>query len=133
MESLKLISNKMYGKYKIIKKDIDNYFFIDYLSLLIGQANMTTPYATSIYKGQAKLNNNIFFNYHKEAIEDTKNYLDKLSPEDKNYESIKEKYNWIKNYHNSHLSSTHKIQLEKAINKKRLNQKIEPLKLPMWQ
>ena len=83
-----------------------------------------------LFKGKQ---NNIFFNYHKEAIEDTKNYLDKLSPEDKNYESIKEKYNWIKNYHNSHLSSTHKIQLEKAINKKRLNQKIEPLKLPMWQ
>lgn len=109
MESLKLISNKMYGKCKIIKKDIDDCFFIDYLSLLIGQANMTTPYATSIYKGQLKLNNNVFFNYHKEAIEDTKNYLDKLSPEDKNYESIKEKYDWIKKYHNSHLSSTHKI------------------------
>jgi len=109
MDSLKKISNKMYSRSRVIKKDNDGYFFIDYLSNLIAQANMKTPYTPVGHKATHDSMNNLFFNYHKAAILDTKNYFDKLDPEHKNYESIKEKYEWIKNYHNSYLSSTHKV------------------------
>lgn len=109
LDSLKKISNKMYSGHRLVKRDTDGYFFIDYLSHLIAQSNMKTPYVPIGHKAQHDYMNNLFFNYHKEAILDTKRYLDKLDSNHKNYNSIKEKYDWIKNYHNLYLSSTHKI------------------------
>lgn len=119
MSALKFTSNKMYNHSRLIKRDTDGYFYIDYLGYMISQSEINKirkkisikHYGIEKDKEEREkisAMNDIFFNFHKEAIEDMYLFLEK-NKGSQHYEHIKEKYLWIKNYHNSHMKSNFKV------------------------
>lgn len=108
----------MYNRSRLIKRDSDGYFYIDYLGYQIAQ-NEDNPlrqraaikiYGVSGYKrkkAEAVQVNNHFFKIHKEAIEEMYTFLE-FKKDSKDFDHIKEKFNWIKDYHNSFMHGERK-------------------------
>jgi len=110
---LKFTSNKMYGGSRLIKRDDDGYFYIDYIGYSlsvespskiiekVGIKQLGIVGYKRQQEGYIQSNNNLL-KLHKEAIEDMYSYL-LLKEGTEEYKHIFKKYNWIKNYHNKHL------------------------------
>jgi hypothetical protein len=115
MSALKFTSNKMYNNSRLIKKDKDGYFFIDYLGYMIAQqeSNKLRDKVGNKHYGEMKIKlakdkmditNKRFFKVHKASIEDMYKFLEsKRGTKQSSY--IEEKYNWIKSYHNNHMKN----------------------------
>ncbi len=114
MEALKFISKKMYNNSRLIKRDDDGYFYIDYLGYQIAQHKKNTlreRASIELYgkvghmkkQIQAELVNKHFFKIHKEAIEEMYHFL-KEKKDSSSFHHIKDKYSWIKEYHNRFMT-----------------------------
>ena len=106
MQSLQEKYITIYGKGEyILKKDKgDDLFYIDYLNLLKNQENPKFQYFENIRKSNEK-----FFSLHKKAIDEMKLFLESKKDTD-DYENVKKKYDWIKQYHNSNLNQKYQIK-----------------------
>ena len=109
MDAMKKISNKMYNGKRLLKRDTDRYFYIDYLGYIFLTNEVIKNHKEipeqlyeeyrEVINGQGKYIDS-FCQLHKEAIEDIYLFL-QSKKESNSYANIEKKYKWIKNYHNS--------------------------------
>jgi len=116
MEAMKKISNKMYNGKRLLKRDTDKYFYIDYLgyffltSEVIKDSKAVPEQLYEEHKEEIREHNkyiNLVCQLHKETIEDMYLFL-QSKKESNSYINIAEKYKWIKNYHNSLMKANSK-------------------------
>lgn len=108
MEAMKKVSNMKYGGKRLLKRDTDKFFYIDYLgyffltSEVISDPKAIPEELYEKYK-EAILDHNKYIDsvcqLHKEAIDDMYIFLQSRK-ESNQYANIEKKYEWVKNYHN---------------------------------
>lgn len=119
MEALKFTSNKLYNNSRLIKRDVDGYFYIDYIGYMISQTEDNTvrikihlQHLSKLQYEKKKISdlivNNSFFELHKQAIQSMYKFLE-LKKGTEEYTHIYQKCEWIKKYHNSHMGKERKI------------------------
>ncbi len=116
MEAMKKISNKMYNGKRLLKRDDDMYFYIDYLGYIFLTNEVIKNHKEipeqlyeeykEVINGQGEYIDS-FCQLHKEAIEDMYLFL-QSKKESNSYANIEKKYKWIKNYHNSLMKANSK-------------------------
>jgi hypothetical protein len=105
MEHLQRLNGKLYktGKNIITKDKKDNFFFLNYFNLLQNQEQPHLDNAMNIH-----ISNQKFYDFHQKAIQEMKLFMNSKKGT-KDYERIKAKYDWIKDYHNKYTPSEYKI------------------------
>jgi len=126
MNSLKVIAKKMYNGNYLIKKDTDDYFYLDYLTFKLSQSDinsqsiqfaLTKQTISSIELNQQKLITIQIINIHKEIIENNINEMNQKITNSNNskdlqkYNRILQKYIWLKKYHNRVISNFPKYSI----------------------
>jgi hypothetical protein len=117
MESLKLISKKIYNSNYLIKKDNDGFFYLDYLKYRISQSDISSQ---SVQQNGLKDTRQFlqgvkevasYLRFHKIIIEENiKKFKEKIENSQdekstKKYQNILKKYEWSKKYHNKILET----------------------------
>ena len=127
MDSLKFISKKMYTSNYLIKKDFDNYFYLDYLKFKISQSDPKSlsfkiPNLRNSKQDMQGLQETIsYINFHKQIIEENiLRYTEKVNNENNHekkekYINILKKYEWSKKYHNMTLEHFPEYKLGKIL------------------
>lgn len=105
MEYLQKFNRKLYktGKNIITKDKKDKFFFLNYFNLLQNQEQPHLNNDVNIHVSNQK-----FYDFHQKAIQEMKLFMNSKK-EKKDYERIKAKYDWIKDYHNNHAPKEYKI------------------------
>lgn len=120
MNGLKIIAKRMYNGNYLIKKDTDDYFYLDYLTFKLSQSDKNSQAIKVALKkqnisgselSQQQLITMQIVNIHKEIIE---NNIKKLNKKIMNSTDVKDleknnkilqKYEWLKEYHNRVISN----------------------------
>ena len=119
MDALKVISNKVYNATRLIKCDDDGYFYLNYLGFQVAQECINSDmeqktikqFGKQLYENKRKElleTNALLFELHKQAIEDMFTFL-RAKKNTHDFDRIKMKYDWIKNYHNSFMTKDRKV------------------------
>lgn len=127
MEKIEFLSKKMYGGKSIIKKDIDDLYFLDHLGYAISTTDIEIPMIAkaaekdpSGYLMTCKSVANYTQKHGEEITKKLKEFNEKMSLVDPESEegkvvaSVTGKFVWLKNYHNSKIEHHHALSKYKV-------------------